>query len=293
MIVQAYNKEIARAPHTKSHWSYILIKIPQTFVIKEYIFVSLGFNKLSHTNRSIFWGPYEPRAFFVCWIVVKCFPCAFHSWTPDDRQFVYIFETYLDIRCKHWVAHLAQSRSNYPVEPGSFISIISKDWVRVVTNVLEVPPLFQTTTCRLDRAKPLSEPMLTYCQLDPKQHIPMKFDLKFKNYHSRKCVWTCRLWNGGHFVRMCVCVCVCGGGGGGGGTPYELNYFELRYAKVNVFAFYNNISAYRDGACSLNCSSWKIMTTYPSGEFFALIGLRMWRMYDSVQMVPIRFGPKG
>ena len=35
--------------------------------------------------------------------------------------------------------------------------------------------LVQIMACRLDGAKPLSEPMLTYCELDPKEHISMKF----------------------------------------------------------------------------------------------------------------------
>ena len=47
--------------------------------------------------------------------------------------------------------------------------------------------------CRLDGTKPFSEPMPTYCQLDPKEHISMEFYLKFKYFHSRKCVRTCRL----------------------------------------------------------------------------------------------------
>ena len=59
--------------------------------------------------------------------------------------------------------------------------------------------LVQIMACRLDGAKPLSEPMLTYCQLDPKEHISMRFHLKFIYSHSRKCVWKCRLRNGGHF----------------------------------------------------------------------------------------------
>ena len=64
--------------------------------------------------------------------------------------------------------------------------------------------LIQITACRLDSTKPLSEPMLTYIykyQLDPKEFISMKFYLKFKNFHSRKCIWTCRQQNGGHFVQ--------------------------------------------------------------------------------------------
>ena len=61
--------------------------------------------------------------------------------------------------------------------------------------------LVQIMTCRLDGAKPLSEPMLIYCQLDPREHISMKFYLKFIYFHSRKCVWTCRLRNDCHIVQ--------------------------------------------------------------------------------------------
>ena len=43
-----------------------------------------------------------------------------------------------------------------------------------------IPTLFQIMACRLFDAKPLSEPMLPYCQLDPKEHISIKFHLKFK-----------------------------------------------------------------------------------------------------------------
>ena len=53
--------------------------------------------------------------------------------------------------------------------------------------------------------KPLSEPMLTYCQLGSKEHISMKFYLKFKYFHSRKCVSICHLRNGGHFVQGEMC----------------------------------------------------------------------------------------
>ena len=45
--------------------------------------------------------------------------------------------------------------------------------------------LVQIMACHLDGAKPLSELMLTYYQLDHKEHISMKFYLKFKCLHSR------------------------------------------------------------------------------------------------------------
>ena len=34
--------------------------------------------------------------------------------------------------------------------------------------------------CHLFGTKPLSEPMMTYCQLDPKENISMNYYLKFK-----------------------------------------------------------------------------------------------------------------
>ena len=54
-------------------------------------------------------------------------------------------------------------------------------------------------------ARPLSEPMLDYCQFDLKEHISMKFHSKFKHFYSPKCIWMCRLRNGGHFVWASMC----------------------------------------------------------------------------------------
>ena len=62
--------------------------------------------------------------------------------------------------------------------------------------------LVQIMVCRLNGAKPLSEPVLTYCQLNPKEHISMEFYLEFKYFHWRKCIWTCHLQNGSHFSQM-------------------------------------------------------------------------------------------
>ena len=58
--------------------------------------------------------------------------------------------------------------------------------------------------CRLFGAKPLSEPMLDYCQL----LLGTSFGeiwiwiLSFAcHFRSRKCIWNCRLPNWGHFVQ--------------------------------------------------------------------------------------------
>ena len=62
--------------------------------------------------------------------------------------------------------------------------------------------------CRLDGVKPLSEPMLDYCQLDPSEQTSMKFQSKFKHFHSRKCTSNCRLRNGVHFVSAPMCTSI-------------------------------------------------------------------------------------
>ena len=56
-----------------------------------------------------------------------------------------------------------------------------------------VSSLVQVMACCLFGGKPLPEPMLTYCQLDLKEHILMKYYLKFESFQSRKCIWKCRL----------------------------------------------------------------------------------------------------
>ena len=55
--------------------------------------------------------------------------------------------------------------------------------------------------CRLFGAKPLSKPMLGYCQLDHQEQTSVKFKMKYKTFHSRKCIWKYRLRNGGHFLQ--------------------------------------------------------------------------------------------
>ena len=53
--------------------------------------------------------------------------------------------------------------------------------------------LVQIMACRLFGAKPLSEPMLAYCQLDSWEQFSVKFESEFYHFHSRKCLWICHL----------------------------------------------------------------------------------------------------
>ena len=65
--------------------------------------------------------------------------------------------------------------------------------------------LVQIMACRLLGAKPLSEPMLTYSQSGHKEQNSVKYHSKLEHFHSRKCIWKCRLENGGHFVSTSMC----------------------------------------------------------------------------------------
>ena len=67
------------------------------------------------------------------------------------------------------------------------------------------PSLVQIMAWRLLGAKPLLEPMLEYCWFELKEQIPVKSRAKFKHFHSRKCIWKCPLWNGGHVVLASMC----------------------------------------------------------------------------------------
>ena len=51
----------------------------------------------------------------------------------------------------------------------------------------------QDMACRLFGTKPLPESMLAYCQLDSWEQISVKFEFEFYRFHSRKCIWNCRL----------------------------------------------------------------------------------------------------
>ena len=59
----------------------------------------------------------------------------------------------------------------------------------------------QVMACRLLGTKPLPEPMLNHCQLDHWEWLSMKFKVKYKTFHSWKCIWSYRARNDCHFVK--------------------------------------------------------------------------------------------
>ena len=61
--------------------------------------------------------------------------------------------------------------------------------------------LVQVMACRLFGARPLPELMPSNCRLDPWEPMSVKIESKQKHFHSRICIWKCRLLNGGHCVQ--------------------------------------------------------------------------------------------
>ena len=63
----------------------------------------------------------------------------------------------------------------------------------------DLSTLVQVMICHLFGIKPLPEPMLTSCQLHPKEYISVTFHLEFI------CYWKCHLQNISHFVLASMC----------------------------------------------------------------------------------------
>ena len=53
--------------------------------------------------------------------------------------------------------------------------------------------LVQVMACRLFGAKPLPEPMLPYCQLDPRGQTSVTLESKYGSFYSWNCTWKCHL----------------------------------------------------------------------------------------------------
>ena len=64
--------------------------------------------------------------------------------------------------------------------------------------------LVQIMSFRLFGTKPLSKPMLGYCQLLSNGPLGTNFNeilIEIRKFHSRKCIWKYCLWSGGHLVQ--------------------------------------------------------------------------------------------
>ena len=55
--------------------------------------------------------------------------------------------------------------------------------------------LVQVMAWCLNCARPLPEPIITYCQLDPWEQTSVKVESKYNDFQSKKCIWKYRLQN--------------------------------------------------------------------------------------------------
>ena len=124
--------------------------------------------------------------------------------------------------------------------------------------------LVQIMACRLLGAKPLSEPMVPYCWLDPKKHISVKFCLKVESFHSRKYTWKCRLRTGGHFVSASMCY-----------SPID-HFHNSQNAPVTYPTMLHS-----EQKCGHFCSEWSIVG-YGTGAFREL-----WIRSIDVTLIPL------
>ena len=86
---------------------------------------------------------------------------------------------------------------------------------------------------RLFGAKPLLEPVLEYCWLDPWEQTSVKFSSNFIYFHSNKMHSKKASAKWRSFCPVCVCVCVCGWVGMGVGWGWgwvKFDRFQTRNA---------------------------------------------------------------
>ena len=84
------------------------------------------------------------------------------------------------------------------IDPSPLSAAYMRQWIRSA--------LVQIVPCRLFGAKPLSKPVLVYCQLDPSEQTSVELLSKCKTFHSRKCIWMHCLWHGDHlWVQPSMC----------------------------------------------------------------------------------------
>ena len=78
---------------------------------------------------------------------------------------------------------------------------IPRQWLLTQRWRVTRPSLVQIMACRLFDTKPLSEPMMAYCQLDHWDHILVICESKYK-FQWRKIFWKCCMQTGGRFVSV-------------------------------------------------------------------------------------------
>ena len=103
----------------------------------------------------------------LCWI--RSFALIEHM----ELQELHLLKHSLANRSCKWLIYSMASWRKISIT--DFISVNSWRSSDAYMRQYNIPTLVQIMACRLFGAKPLSEPMLPYCQLDPREHISLKF----------------------------------------------------------------------------------------------------------------------
>ena len=93
---------------------------------------------------------------------------------------------------------------SYPSMVPVVTSLIEAEW-RINMRQLTWSLLFQIMAFRLFGAKSLSEPIMAYRKLELWEQTSVKLKLKYRDFHSRKCLWKYRLQNSCYYASTSMC----------------------------------------------------------------------------------------
>ena len=146
------------------------------------------------------------------WVTSICFFCQTFMWGPiQNKVAVFLIKESLlwTLEGSTIISYSGKGAFLYWHQP-----LVAKEGITCIQSSLPVagcdllnssPPsatymrqwtgstLVQVMACRLFGAKPLPEPMRVYCWLNSWEQISEKFESEFYHFHSRKCIWNCRL----------------------------------------------------------------------------------------------------
>ena len=132
---------------------------------------------------------------------IYCISTSCLSWFTILYLIIISVECHIDILIKEWVPKQLLSHCMTTLWWKSF------SWWCFINSIPLVPHIcFNESDQHWFRywlvaySAPNHYPTLGYFQWDPLEQMSVKFQSKYKTYHSRKCVWKC-LGNGGHFVQ--------------------------------------------------------------------------------------------
>ena len=136
----------------------------------------------------------------IFYILICSFYVGTSQYVKHKAHVYYIFHIYT-VQCHYNMGNfLLNPHNRQPVACLSFCEINSSP-LRASSMCQRIgSDLVQMMASNLFSTQPLSKPMWDYCQLDHCELTSVKFQSKYKTFHSRKCIWKYCLQNGSYFV---------------------------------------------------------------------------------------------